>query len=238
MMQRRSSIVPPGLAGLALTLLLAAGGPAAAQQSTTLVYVPPDLGAPPTRTLAAVRGLGEAPVSQVLASEQTGLTRAAQPTLFWYLGGPTELPVVLTLIDEQGVEPLLEVDLGRVAEPGLHAVDLAAYDVQLEPGRVYQWSIAQVVDPDQRSADIVTSGTLERRPPDAELDAALDGADPAARLAALARHGYWYDLLAELEAQIAAGGEAGALRALRGELLAQVKLADIAAAVASAPLVQ
>ena len=115
------------------------------------------------------------------------------------------MPVVLTLIDEQGVEPLLEVDLGRVAEPGIHAVDLAAHDVRLEPGRVYQWSIAQVVDPDQRSADIVTSGTLERRAPDAELAAGAGWRDPAARLAALARHGYWYDLLAELEAQIARG---------------------------------
>ncbi len=207
----RSPISPPGLAGLALAaLLLAGGGPVIGQQSTAVVYVPPDLGAPPTRTLAAVRGLGAAAVSQVLASEQTGLTRAAQPTLFWYLGGPTELPVVLTLIDEAAVEPLLEVALGTVAEPGIHAVDLAAYDVRLEPGRLYQWSIAQVIDPEQRSADVVTSGTLERRAPDAELAAVLDGGDPAARLTALAQHGYWYDLLAELEAQIgAAGGDAG-----------------------------
>jgi len=222
-------------------LLLAAGSPAVAQQAATpatVVYVPPDVGAPPTRTLAATRGLGAAPLVQVLAPEQTGLTGSAQPTLFWSLAGPAAARVELTLIDEQAVEPLLELELGAVDTPGIHAVDLASYDVRLEPGRLYQWSIAQVVDPDQRSADLVTSATLERRAPGAELAQALDGASPGGRLAALARHGYWYDLQAELERQIRARPDAPALRALRGDLLAQVGLDQIAEEAASAPVVQ
>ena len=96
MTERRSRRAPPGLAGLALAALLlpasllAQGGPAMAQQAAapSVVYVPPDLGAPPTRTLAATRGLGAAPTIQVLAPAETGLTQAAQPTLFWYLAGP------------------------------------------------------------------------------------------------------------------------------------------------------
>lgn len=222
-----------GLA-LAAALLLVAGGPAIAQEATTktVVYVPPDLGAPPTRTLAATRGLGAAPTVQVLAPEQTGLTQAAQPTLFWYLGGPAAATIELTLIDDQAVEPLLELDLGAVETPGIHAIDLAAYGVRLEPGRLYQWSIAQVVDPNQRSADIVTTATLQRRAPGGELADALATADPTGRLAALARHGYWYDLQAELEAQIDGRPEdAAELRALRSGLLAQVGLDQIAAEV-------
>jgi hypothetical protein len=222
-------------------LLLVGGSPAMAQQAaapSTVVSVPPDVGAPPTRTLAATRGLGAAPMVQVLAPEQTGLTGSAQPTLFWYLAGPAAARVELTLIDEQAVEPLLELELGAVDTPGIHAVDLASYDVHLEPGRLYQWSIAQVVDPDQRSADLVTSATLERRAPGDELARALDGASPGGRLAALARHGYWYDLQAELERQIRARPDASALRALRGDLLAQVGLEQIAAEAAGAPMVQ
>ena len=236
-----------GLTRLALaTLLLPAlligpVVPAHGQQAaapSTVVYVPPDLGAPPTRTLAATRGLGSAPLVQVLAPEQTGLTQAAQPTLFWYLAGPATARVEITLIDEQAVDPLLELDFGAVKTPGIHAVDLAAYDVRLEPGRLYQWSIAQVVDPRQRSADVVTSATLQRREAGAELVKALAAAGPAERLAALARHGYWYDLQAELEAQIGAQPDAAPWRALRADLLAQVGLDEIAEAAIEAPVVQ
>jgi hypothetical protein len=76
------------LALVALMLVAASSAPAQQATATTVVYVPPDVGAPPTRTLAATRGLGQTPLVQVLAPEQTGLTRAAQPTLVWYLGGP------------------------------------------------------------------------------------------------------------------------------------------------------
>jgi Domain of Unknown Function (DUF928) len=248
MTEQRIRRAPPGLRSLALAalllpalLLVAPGGPAPGQQaaaSTAVVYVPPDLGAPPTRTLAATRGLGGAATAQVLAPAQTGLTQAAQPTLFWYLGGPAVARVELTLIDQQKIEPLLQLDLGAVQTPGIHAVSLAAHGIRLEPGRLYQWSIAQVVDPARPSADIVTSATLQRRAPDAALAQALAGASPTGRLAALARHGYWYDLQAELEAQIRARPDAAGWRALRADLLAQVGLDEIAEQAASAPVVQ
>jgi len=247
MTERCSRLAPPGLRNLALAalllpaLLIAAGGPATGQQAaapTSVVYTPPDLGAPPTRTLAATRGLGAAPAVQVLAPAQTGLTQVAQPTLFWYLAAPAMARVELTLVDQQKAEPLLELDLGAVQTPGIHAVSLAAHGVRLESGRLYQWSIAQVVDPAQRWADIVTSATLQHRAPDAELAQALAGASSTGRLAALARHGYWYDLQAELEAQIRAQPDTAGWRALRGDLLAQVGLAEIAEEAKDAPLVQ
>jgi hypothetical protein len=244
MTERRSRHAPPGLRSLALAalllpaLLIAQGGPATGQQAASVVYMPPDLGAPPTRTLAATRGLGAAPAVQVLAPPHTGLTQAAQPTLFWYLAKPATARVELALLDGQKVEPLLELDLGRVQTPGIHAVSLADHDVRLEAGRLYQWSIAQVVDPDQRWADILSSATLQRRAPGAELAQALAGASPSGRLAALARHGYWYDLQAELEAQIRAQPDTAGWRALRADLLAQVGLTEIAEEATDAPVVQ
>jgi Domain of Unknown Function (DUF928) len=247
MTERRFRRAPPGLRSLTLAalllpaLLIAPGGAANGQQAaapSTVVYVPPDLGAPPTRTLAATRGLGGAATVQVLAPPQTGLTQAAQPTLFWYLDGPAVARVELTLIDQQKIEPLLELDLGAVQTPGIHAVSLAAHGISIEPGRLYQWSVAQVIDPDQRSADLVTSATLQRRVPGPALAQALASAGPTGRLAALALHGYWYDLQAELEAQIRAQPDAAGWRALRADLLAQVGLDAIAEQAASAPVVQ
>jgi len=244
MTERRSRGAPPALGTLVLaalllpTLLMVPGGPADGQQAPSVVYVPPDLGAPPTRTLAATRGLGGPPAVQVLAPPHTGLTQAAQPTLFWYLAEPAVARVELTLIDQQKIEPLLELDLGTVRTPGIQAVSLAEHGIRLEAGRLYQWSVAQVLDPTQRWADIVTSATLQRRPPDAELAQALADASPTKRLAALARHGYWYDLQAELEAQIRAQPDSAGWRALRADLLAQVGLDEVAEEAKDAPVVQ
>jgi len=243
MTERRSRRAPPGLRSLAAALLLPAllivpGDQATGQQAASVVYVPPDLGAPPTRTLAATRGLGATPAVQVLAPAHTGLTQAAQPTLFWYLAGPAEVRVELALVDQQKFETLLELELGRLQTQGIHAVSLAEHGIRLEPGRLYQWSIAQVVDPAQRWSDIITSATLQRRAPDAALAQALADASPNQRLAALAQHGYWYDLQAELEAQIHAQPDTAGWRQLRADLLAQVGLDEIAAAAKDAPVVQ
>jgi hypothetical protein len=189
-----------------------------APQPQRLVYVPPDLGAPPTRTLAAVRGAGDHAGPQVLAPEQTGLTAREQPVLFWYQGAPSAARVTVTVIDEEAVDPLLEADLGEITEPGIHALDLAAQDVRLEPGVEYQWSVAEVVDPEQRSADLVTSGTIRRE----------DGAGGAS-LEALVGAGYWYDALALLAGEIAARPGDPEPRRRRAELLDQVGLAEAAA---------
>ena len=238
MTERRSRRARLAVALLLPALLIVPADQATGQQAASVVYVPPDLGAPPTRTLAATRGLGGPPAVQVLAPPHTGLTQAAQPTLFWYLAEPTTARVELTLIDQQKLEPLLELDLGRLQTPGIQTVSLAEHGVRLESGRLYQWSVAQVTDPNQRWADIVTSATLQRRAPDAALAQALAGASPTKRLAALARHGYWYDLQAELEAQIRAQPDTAGWRALRADLLAQVGLDEIAEEAKDARVVQ
>jgi hypothetical protein len=65
-------------------------------------------------------------------------------------------------------------------------VRLADYGVTLEVGVEYQWSIALVVDPEQRSSDIVATGWIERVPAPAATPA--DAVEAAAR-------GLWYDAI-------------------------------------------
>ncbi len=194
-----------------------------------IVYVPPDLGAPPTRTLAAVRGEGEQPLVQVLAPEETGLTLEAQPTLYWLVAAPTEAPLEVTLIDEAGIEPLLEVDLGPARAAGLHDLQLAEHGIELKPDIEYRWSVAQVMDPAQRSADLVSSGTIRRALPGPDLAHGMEQADPMQKLEVLAGHGYWYDLIALLSAGIATQAENLELIRLRADLLEQVGLEEAAA---------
>jgi hypothetical protein len=220
-MSRLRKAWPPRL--IAAALLAASPLPALADESAApptqrLVYNPPDLGAPPTRTLAAVRGAGDHAGPQVLAPEQTGLTAHEQPVLFWFQGAPSATRVTVTVIDEEGIEPLLEADLGEIAAPGIHALDLAEQGVHLEEGVEYQWSVAEVIDPEQRSADLVTSGTIMRG----------EGGDGAS-LETLAAAGYWYDALALLAEEIADRPGDPEPRLLRAELLAQVGLDEAAA---------
>jgi Domain of Unknown Function (DUF928) len=226
-----------GTALLAFAVVVALGGAteARAQASTAqpqrVVYQPPDVGAPPTRTLAAARGSGQQPAVQVLAPEQTGLALEAQPQLVWYLAEPSSASIEIAVVDESGIEPLLEADLGEVKDPGYHVVNLADHGVRFEPGREYRWSVALVIDPEQRSADMVASATIALKPPGAELTAQLSAAPLLDRLQILARNGYWYDLIAELSEQISSNPVDRGLRELRASLLDQdhVRLEDLAA---------
>jgi uncharacterized protein DUF928 len=186
------------------------------------IYRPPLHGAPETRVTGGTRGEGCGFVT-VLAPEQTGLTVSEQPTLYWYLGQPerpSECRVEVTLIDDHGIEPLLEVDLGPTAEAGVHALELGDHRVRLEPGEEYRWSVALVANPEERSSDSVASGTIQRvAPPGAPSIAVPTGGDPVERVYALAGQGIWYDALDEASELIAANPTDRRYRRLRAALL-------------------
>ena len=167
-----------------------------------------------------------APVVLALAPDHLALTTRAQPTLAWYVSGPTQARVEFILLADGAVEPTAEVTLESPREAGVQLVSLEKLGVSLEEGRAYEWAIALVLDPDDRDADVLAGGAIERRVAPAALTAELSGGEPSYR--ALARHGIWYDALADLSVSIAASpGDAG-LRSERAALLDQVDLEQAA----------
>jgi len=217
-----------GAAGPPPVVPAQAAGRSAAANPEESIYRPPLRGAPETRVTGGTRGEACGFVT-VLAPEQTGLTVSEQPTLYWYLGQPTVCPVEVTLIDERSVEPLLEVNLGPTAEAGIHALDLADHKVRLESDEEYRWSVALVTNPEERSSDVVASGTIGRAAPGAVPTAAPTGGDPVERVYALAGRGIWYDALDEVSELIAANPTDPRYRRLRAALLAEVNLPEVAA---------
>jgi hypothetical protein len=193
-----------------------AGAPGDAVASEPL-YHPPD-GKLRERMGGTARGIGARPLALYsLVPEHTGRTVSEQPTLFWYLSGevPDGASLHFTLIDDAGLDPLVEAELPRPTQTGIQRIDLSQHAVKLEPGPEYEWSVALVVDPARRSNDIVTAGWIDRveTPPD------LAGAQkPGAR--SLAAHGLWYDALE------AASDDPP----LRDELLREVGLGSVVAA--------
>lgn len=198
---------------------------------TVPVYRPPLRGAPPLTRLVGggTRAKGkELPLLAVLAPEHTGLTVNEKPVLYWYLSAPVSDRLELTVIDETAIKPLLEVNLDPPKKAGVQRVSLANYGIRLKPGVEYQWSIALVPDPQKRSSDAITSGTIQYIAPPQPLSDKLAQAEPMTLSYIYAEEGYWYDALASLSELIEADPADRSLREKRAALLKQEGLLDAA----------
>ncbi len=187
------------------------------------VYKPPARGKPRTRVGGGVRGGEAAPSLQVLVPEHIGQTLSDQPSLFWYVDGPPPegTAVVFTLIDETSVEPLVEAELERPSRGGIYRIDLVEYSARLERSAEYEWSVVLIIDPMQRSKDVISSGWIDR----VEAPPGFDTTGKPHSAQEYARHGLWYDALAAASDQIRADPANAALRGTRDSLLRQVGLA-------------
>jgi hypothetical protein len=176
-----------------------------------LAYIPPaSIGAPRNRTVGAASRSARLPGPTVysLVPEHTGQTVSAQPSLFWYLDSlpPKDTPMYFTLTNDEEIDPIAEIQLMNVSEPGIQRVDLAKHDIKLERGTEYEWTIAVVIDPDRRANDVVTAGwvIVVEEP---------EGLEPTAR--GYAANGLWYDAIASASDD------------LRAQLLREVGLGEV-----------
>jgi Domain of Unknown Function (DUF928) len=199
-----------------------------AADADTPVYKPPLRSAPGGRVGGSTRGIGSPPTLSVLAPDHTGLTTQEQPSLYWYLSKPTTYPIELTIIDDQAVKPLLERRLSSTLQPGMQRVRLADYGVRLSLGVPYRWFVALVVDPDNRSRDIIAGGAIERIVLPEELRAKLARAGKTRAPYIYAEAGLWYDAMIAISDLIDAAPNDRVHRQQRASLLEQVGLAQIA----------
>jgi len=150
--------------------------------------------------------------------------------LFWYQSKPANARFELTLLQDNKPQPLVQVMVERSTKAGIQRLKLADQGVKLTPGIEYQWVVALVKDPDNRSLDQVASGAIKRIEPSAELKEKLAKATPETKAGIYAEAGIWYDALAILSDQIEAQPANKDLRDTRADLLQQVGLKAAAAA--------
>jgi len=219
------------LAGTSLATAAEPGKPeSAAEKPAAVVYQPPRRGAPQARVGGGTRGPGsQDDLLTVLAPDHVGLTTQAQPTLYWYARTPAAARFKFALINDTEIDPLLEVDTGQGKVAGIQQLDLQDYNITLTPGVEYEWSVALVRDENSRSADIVSSGVIERVAPAAELGERLAGSSGTERVALYAGEGIWYDALDSVSDLIVASPNDRELASLRTTLLEQIGLQEIAA---------
>jgi hypothetical protein len=123
-----------------------------------------------------------------------------------------ELTLTTTEPLKDAVPTTLELTLQPPIAQGVHALRLGDHGVTLKPGVEYQWFVAVVSNPAQRSNDVVAGGGIKRIAP---ADAVGDGV--------------WYDALDQLSQQISANPADARLRQQRAALLEQVGLREAAA---------
>jgi hypothetical protein len=204
---------------------------ASAQTATQVAPAPVVRFRPPTSGAASVRVTGGSRGTEVgdialdvLAPDDVGMTTQEQPSLFWFQSKPANARFELTLLQDNQVKPLVQVQVERAAKAGIQRLKLADHGAKLEAGAEYQWVVALVSDPDNRSKDIIASGVIKRVQPSTELKEKLGKADSAAVPGIYADAGIWYDSLASLSDMIDAHPDNAVLRQTRAELLRQVGL--------------
>ena len=196
-------------------------------------YKPPMRGAPSTRVGGGSRSAGFALRVNVLAPSETGYTLQDKPTIYWFASDAIDSPVELTVTSTESLraasKPLLEITLKPPLAKGVHALRLADHGVTLTPGIEYQWFVAVVRNPAQRSNDVLAGGTIKRVAADAAVQSRLQQTSQAQWPTVYAEAGIWYDAIDQLSKQISADRNNRQLREQRAALLEQVGLRDAAA---------
>jgi hypothetical protein len=198
------------------------------------VYKPPLRGTPGVRIDGGSRGSGVSLIClTVLTPDQTAFTVQEQPSLFWYQSDSADVPFELTLLTGNTVQPLLQLQLPSARNAGIQRLNLADHNVKLVPGVEYEWVVALVVDPKNRSKDVVASGWIERVEPSSSLRSRLENASAEDLPSVYAEEGIWLDTLTAISSLIDARPKDRSLQEARAALLDQVGLTNAATFAAS-----
>ncbi len=137
--------------------------------------------------------------------------------MYWHVDRvpSSDIAIEFTLIDDDSVMPLAQLRLSTPTQAGVQSIRLADHGVRLMPGVEYEWSVALIVDPTQRSQDIITNGFIRR------VNSNANG------IVEFAENGLWYDALAEISDEIDARPDAPRLHEVRRALLSQAGLSDL-----------
>jgi hypothetical protein len=223
-----SRVVPrKAFASIAIVLAwLVPAGRSLAQPSTNspakVKFTRPATGAPSVRLTGGSRGSGDNTITlDVLAPEDVGLTTQEQPSLFWYQSKPAKARFELTLLEENKVKPLVQIAAERSVTAGIQRLRLSDHGVKLSPGVEYQWVVALITDPDNRSSDLVASGMIKRIELSDDLKKRATAATPESLAGIYAEAGVWYDALSALTDRIEADPGNKALQEARADLLRQ-----------------
>ena len=100
----------------------------------------------------------------MLSPQDLGLTTLEMPALFWYVSGPTDASVKITLKDDADVDPVMRLTPPGIRAGGIQRVDLAAERVRLDRDVQYEFSVALLAARDAQTParQAFASGVIKR----------------------------------------------------------------------------
>ena len=168
--------------------------------SQNVNFKPPDVTAPSNRQGGTHRGSQLCPaglsVTPLVPPTNIGLTLAESPTIFVYVP-QTSAEIEFTLLTENEDKIVYEKTF-KVDESGIVGINIPATgdnSKSLEVGKRYVWSFSMICEPENRSADSVVKGFVQRVEPQPTLTSDLANPDPMSRLNVYAKNGIWYETL-------------------------------------------
>ncbi|MEG5033223.1 DUF928 domain-containing protein [Microcoleus sp. AT3-D2] len=171
--------------------------------SQNVNFKPPDVTAPANRQGGTHRGNKLCPaglsITPLVPPTNIGLTLTDSPTIFVYVP-QTSAKIEFTVLNDKEEEVVYEKTF-KLDKSGIVGVTIPATvdnNKSLEVGKRYVWSFSLVCDPEDRAADLVVKGFVQRIEPQATLKSELANPDPMTRLNVYAQNGIWYETLATL----------------------------------------
>lgn len=205
-------------------------------------FEPPQRGVPGRREGGGTRGgdckFDPNELTALIPQTTMGRTVSANPTFFFYIPAALNKTVEIALTDEANAVPdnatkqdFYKTTFRAVTQrPGVVSVSLPATGTSsnLEVGKRYRWEMSIQCDSDDRSADIVVSGWIERVDMTSGLKSQLAEASVRDRYSIYAKEGLWYEALTALAEQRRSAPTDSGLASKWTELLNSVELGKIA----------
>lgn len=191
------------------------------------VYVPPKRGGPSNVAAAATRAApARAQALKLLAPGHPGLTTAAQPTLYFYVGEPGAVRVRIGRGASLSDPPVATGRIEVASAPAIVPVSLATLKATLRAGRDYEVTVT-MFDPATGAMRGSDSAVIQRIADTPEVLAARKQ-PPSSRVRVYAAAGLWFDALGAAGDSIAAAPNDARARNHRAALLEQAGLREIA----------
>jgi len=168
--------------------------------SQNVNFKPPDVTAPGSRQGGTHRGSKLCPaglsITPLVPATNIGLTLTESPTIFVYVP-PTPAQIEFTVLTDNEEKVVYEKTF-KADKSGIVGVNVPVSsdnNKSLEVGKRYVWSFSMICDPEDRSADLVVKGFVQRIEPQATLKSDLANSDQMTKLDVYAKNGIWYETL-------------------------------------------
>lgn len=163
-------------------------------------FEPPLRGMPGRREGGGTRGgclVGQQSLMALMPESNLSLTVSERPTFFWYIPPTTAEMAEFTLLDARNQE-VYKTAVPINQESGIISLQSSEELPALEAGVDYRWYFSLVCDLQDRSADVFTTGWIQRIVPNTALTTHLETVAEVDRPAVYAEAGLWQDALSSL----------------------------------------